>query len=64
MEHVIEFDRESVSIRMLTENEIRRKYADETLKVLYQDGYAIVNNHVEIYFEGCYTPHITLTLET
>lgn len=64
MEYVIEFDRQSVSIRMLTENEIRRKYANETLKVLYQDGYAIVNNNVEIYFEGCYTPYTIVTLET
>lgn len=64
MEHVIEFDRQAVSIRMLTEHEIKHKYAKETLAILYQDGHAIVDNNVEIYFEGCYTPSMILTLET
>lgn len=63
MESVIEWDRKNIAIRTLSPYELKQKYSDDVLNILYQDGYALVNNHVEIYFEGCYHPSIVLTME-
>ena len=58
MEQVIEFDRKNVTITICTDYAARRKYPVDVLNMLYQDGHAFVNSNIEIFFEGCYTPHI------
>lgn len=63
MEHVIEWDRKNLCVRTLSERDIRNMYTNDTLNVLHRDGYAIVNNDIEIFYEGCYIPNIVLTLE-
>ena len=63
MESVIEFDKQNVAVTIVQPYMLKQKYSDDVLKILYQDGHAIVNNHVEIFFEGCYNANIVLTLE-
>ena len=62
--YVNEYDRQNCSVRIITLDEARRRYDNRTLCDLQQDGSAVVNKDIEIYFEGCYTPAILLTLET
>ena len=58
MEQVIEFDRKNITITICTDYAARRKYPVDVLNMLYQDGHAFVNSNIEIFFEGCNTPHI------
>ena len=62
--HVHEYDRKNCSVRIITLDEARRRYDNRVLTHLQQDGSAVVNKNIEIYYEGCYTPAILLTLET
>jgi len=62
--HVHEYDRKNCSVRIITLDEARRRYDNRALCDLQQDGSAVVNKDIEIYFEGCYTPAILFTLET
>ena len=63
METVIEFNKKDMSVRVMSERDIRNMYTNDTLNVLHRDGHAIVNNDIEIFYEGCYIPNIVLTLE-
>lgn len=62
--HVHEYDRKNCSVRIITLDEARRRYDNRVLTHLQQDGSAVVNKDIEIFFEGCYTPAIVVTLET
>lgn len=62
--HVHEYDRKNCSVRIITLDEARRRYDNRVLTHLQQDGSAVVNKDIEIYYEGCYTPAMLLTLET
>ena len=62
--YVHEYDRKNCSVRIITLDEARRRYDNRVLTHLQQDGSAVVNKDIEIYYEGCYTPAILLTLET
>lgn len=63
MEKVIEFNKKDMSVRMMSERDIRRRYPKDSLKILYEDGHAFISNDIEIFFEGCYTPKILLKLD-
>jgi hypothetical protein len=64
MDTIVEYDRKNCHIRLITLDEARRRYDNRALRDLQQDGSAVVNKDIEIFFEGCYTPAILLTLET
>lgn len=64
MDTLVEYDRKNCFVRIITLDEARRKYDNRVLCCLQQDGSATVNKDIEIYYEGCYTPAILLTLET
>ena len=61
--YVNEYDRKNCCVRVSTLDEARRRYDHRVLTDLHQDGSATVTKDIEIYFEGCYTPSILLTLE-
>ena len=61
--YVNEFDRRACSVRRMLLEEAMMHYDDEVLVMMQQDGSAFVNNEIEIYLDGCYTPTIVLTLE-
>lgn len=61
--YVNEFDRRACSVRRMLLEEAMMHYDDSVLTTLSQDGSAYVNNEIEIYLDGCYTPSIVLTLE-